>query len=83
MSSYNNDLKKNNYGDLILETVYWTIFLAPNHCNLGTCVIALKRLNGSLKGIKGEEWLDFGKIAKTLEFSLERALNLFCSIGVL
>lgn len=34
-------------------------------------MIALKRRCGNLKGLKNEEWLDFGKIAKQLECSLE------------
>jgi diadenosine tetraphosphate (Ap4A) HIT family hydrolase len=74
-NSYDIDLKGRNYGDLIFETEYWTIFLAPNQSNIGTCVIVLKRRCGTLKGLKGEEWLDFGKIVKKLECSLESAFK--------
>jgi diadenosine tetraphosphate (Ap4A) HIT family hydrolase len=75
MNSYNDDLNNRNYGDLILETEYWIIFLAPNQSNIGTCVIALKRRNGTLRGLNDEEWLDFGNISKMLECSLESAFK--------
>lgn len=69
------DLKGQNYGDIIFETPYWTIFLAPNQSNIGTCVVALKRCCRALKGLKDEEWLNFGKIVKQLEYSIETVFN--------
>lgn len=74
-NSYDIDLKGRNYGDLLLETEYWTTFLAPNQSNIGTCVIALKRRCGTLKCLKDEEWLDFGRLVKILESSLEKAFR--------
>lgn len=73
-----NDVDLNdgrNYGDWLFETEYWTIFLAPSQSNIGTCVVALKRRSGTLKSLKDEEWLDFGKLVKILESSLERAFR--------
>lgn len=72
---YIDELKDRNYGDFIFETPYWIIFLAPNQSNIGTCVVALKRHYGTLDGLKDEEWLDFAKIVKQLEYSLKKAFN--------
>lgn len=69
------DLNGRNYGDLLFETEYWIIFLAPNQSNIGTCVIALKRRCGALKCLKDEEWLDFGRLVKILESSLKKAFR--------
>ena len=67
--------KENNYGDLIAETKYWLILLAPDQKNLGTCVVALKRVDDDLAGLKDEEWLEFGLIVKNLESALKNAFN--------
>ena len=48
---YFEKLKEYNYGDLITETEYWVILLAPDQRNLGTCVVALKRFEGDLAGL--------------------------------
>ena len=69
------DLNGRNYGNLIFETPYWAIFLAPNQSNIGTCVVALKRCCGTLDGLNNEEWLDFGKIVKKLEYSVKIAFK--------
>lgn len=73
--SYIEELKDRNYGDLIYETDYWIIFLAPNQSNIGTCVVALKRDYGTLAGLKSEEWVDFGIIVEKLEFILKKLFN--------
>mgnify|MGYP005852627461 CR=1 FL=1 len=68
-------LKGHNYGDLILETKYWFILLAPDQKNLGTCVVALKRKEGDLAGLKDEEWNDFSRIVKNLQSALKNAFS--------
>lgn len=68
-------LESYNYGDLILETDYWFIFLAPDQKNLGTCVIALKRYEGDLGKLNDEEWHEFSIIVKKLQNSLKKAFN--------
>jgi len=68
-------LKGHNYGDLILETDYWFILLAPDQKNLGTCVVALKRKEGNLAGIKDEEWIDLKKIIVNLQSALKKAFD--------
>jgi diadenosine tetraphosphate (Ap4A) HIT family hydrolase len=68
-------LKGHNYGDLILETEYWFILLAPDQKNLGTCVVALKRHEGDLGRLKDEEWQEFSKIVKNLQSALKKAFN--------
>ena len=73
--NYIKELKDRNFGDFILETPYWIIFLAPNQSNIGTCVVALKRHYGTLDGLIDDEWLDFGNIVRKLEYSLKKAFK--------
>lgn len=68
-------LRCHNYGDLIVETKYWFILLAPDQKNLGTCVIALKRHEGDLGKLNNEEWQDFSKIVTNLQAALKKAFN--------
>ena len=68
-------LNGHNYGDLIFETQYWFILLAPDQKNIGTCVIVLKRHAGDLGGLNDEEWLEFSKIVKNLQYALKIAFN--------
>ena len=75
VSKYLEKLKDHNYGDLILESQYWFILLAPDQKNLGTCVIAIKRDEGDLAGLKDVEWAEFGKIVKNLQFALKKTFN--------
>ena len=70
--SYCAKLKDYNFGDFLLESKYWIVFLAPNQSNLGTCVVALKRHHSTLTGLEDEEWQDFiGLIVK-----MEKALKI-------
>ncbi len=68
-------LKGHNYGDLIFETKYWFILLAPDQKNLGTCVVASNRNVDDLAGLKDEEWEEFSKIVKKLQNALKRTFN--------
>jgi diadenosine tetraphosphate (Ap4A) HIT family hydrolase len=70
-----NDFKDRNYNDLIFESLHWTIFLAPNQSNIGTCLIALKRRCGTLDGLNDEEWLDFGKVVRKVEYSIRNSFK--------
>jgi diadenosine tetraphosphate (Ap4A) HIT family hydrolase len=72
---YFEKLKEYNYGDLITETEYWVILLAPDQRNLGTCVIALKRFEWDLAGLNDGEWQEFSKIVEKLEYALKAAFN--------
>ena len=72
---YFDRLKKYNYGDLLVETEYWLVLLAPDQRNLGTCVVALKRDENSLSGLKKSEWLDFIEIVPDLESALKKAFS--------
>lgn len=63
------------YGELILETPCWMIFLAPSQRYLGTCVVALKRHSPSLSTLKEKEWIDFGLTVHKLEKSVDKAFN--------
>jgi diadenosine tetraphosphate (Ap4A) HIT family hydrolase len=67
--------KGHNYGDLLLKTKYWSILLAPDQKNLGTCVIALNRFECSLAGLKNQEWDEFSRIVKCLHVALTRTFN--------
>lgn len=74
-SEYPEILRGHNYGDLIFETKYWLILLAPDQKNLGTCVVALKREEGNITGLKDEEWMDFSYVVKILQSALKKAFN--------
>ncbi|HMK54777.1 MAG TPA: HIT family protein [Methanobacteriaceae archaeon] len=63
------------YGDLIWETDYWLIYLAPSQRYLGTCVVALKRHVTDLCRLKDEEWRDFAIIVRKMELSLNKLLK--------
>ncbi len=59
------------YGKLIIEKTYWEIYLAPSQRYLGTCVIAIKRHCSSLSELEEEEWMEFSKIVREMEFVLD------------
>jgi len=59
------------YGKLIAEKTYWIIFLAPSQRYLGTCVIAIKRHCSALSELKKEEWMEFSRIVREMEFVLD------------
>lgn len=63
------------YGNLIFETEYWQIYLAPSQRYIGTCVVVLKRHCGNLKGLKPTEWREFVEIVNKLETTLKKAFN--------
>ncbi|WP_292610966.1 HIT family protein [Methanobacterium sp. BAmetb5] len=57
------------------ETEHWLIILAPDQRNLGTCVVALKRDEKELSGLKDEEWADLALVVKKLESAIRKAFN--------
>jgi diadenosine tetraphosphate (Ap4A) HIT family hydrolase len=63
------------YGNLIYETEYWMIFLAPSQRFLGTGVVVLKRQCNKLSELENEEWEDFTKIVEKLETTLTKVFN--------
>ena len=63
------------YGELMEETPYWMIFLAPSQRYLGTCVVALKRRCHSLSELNNEEWKDFIQIVRKMENSVNKAFK--------
>jgi len=68
--------KIKDYGHLLAETKYWMILLAPDQRNLGTCVVALKREEPELSGLKIEEWSELFYVMKSLELAVKKA---FCA----
>ena len=64
-----------SYGNLIFETKYWQIYLAPSQRYLGTCVIVLKRECSNLKGVRYKEWVEFAEIVNKLETGLEKSFS--------
>jgi diadenosine tetraphosphate (Ap4A) HIT family hydrolase len=72
---YFEKLKDYNYGDLITDTKYWIILLAPDQKNLGTCVIALKRDEKALSGLTEDEGKDFIRIVQIAEPALKKAFK--------
>ncbi|WP_231624116.1 hypothetical protein [Methanobrevibacter arboriphilus] len=72
-----------SYGNLIAETDYWEIFLAPpSQRYLGTCVISLKRRCEDLKDLYLEEWADFGKLVESMELANKKLSMQIYLIGV-
>lgn len=63
------------YGNLIYETEYWQIYLAPSQRYFGTCVVVLKRHSGNLRELESEEWADFSEIVQKLENTLNKLFN--------
>lgn len=63
------------YGNLIFETDYWQIYLAPSQRYIGTCVVVLKRHCGNLNELKSIEWIEFTEIVDKLETALKKAFN--------
>ncbi len=63
------------YGELLLETRHWLIYLAPSQRYLGTCVVALKRSKTDLNQLKKEEWIEFGDIVHVMELALSELLK--------
>ena len=72
---YCEKLKKYNFGDFILKTKYWIVFLAPQQSNIGTCVVALNRHAVDLSSLTKEEWLEFGQLVFKLEFSVKQCFD--------
>ena len=64
-----------NFGDPLIQTDHWIVFLAPNQSNLATCVVALKRDKKTLSGLKGEEWEDFIQLLERMEKAVKTAFN--------
>jgi diadenosine tetraphosphate (Ap4A) HIT family hydrolase len=73
--SFCDELKVYNFGDYLLETEHWIIFLAPNQSNLGTCVIALNRPLKNLTGLEKSEWDDFSVLVPDMENAVKKAFN--------
>jgi ATP adenylyltransferase len=63
------------YGDVLFDTPYWIIYLAPSQRYLGTCVVALKRHCKDLSQVEKNEWVDFGIIVQKLEHALEKTFK--------
>ncbi len=68
-------MKTHQFGELVAETEHWLIILAPDQRNLGTCVVALKRDEKELSGLKDEEWADLALVVKKLESAIRKAFN--------
>ncbi len=63
------------YGEIIEETPYWMIFLAPSQRYLGTCVVALKRQCQNLSELNDDEWNDFILTVRRMEDSVNKAFK--------
>lgn len=72
---YFEKLNDQEFGDLIGETTYWLIILAPDQRNLGTCVVALKREETELSGLNPDEWADLSNTVQKLEHAVKKAFK--------
>jgi diadenosine tetraphosphate (Ap4A) HIT family hydrolase len=60
---------------LLFETGYWRIVLAPNQCLIGRCIVHLKRHCGDLSELTHQEMIEWLEVIKTLEFALQSAFG--------
>jgi len=67
--------QKPSENELIYETQYWKVILAPDQSYLGRCYVTLKRHCGDLAELKREEWLDLAEIVKKIENSLKKSFG--------
>jgi ATP adenylyltransferase len=72
---YCEKLTDYNFGDPIIQTDRWIVFLAPNQSNLATCVVALKQSKMTLSGLENEEWQDFIKLLGRMEKAVKNAFD--------
>ncbi len=64
-----------DFGDPLIQTDHWIVFLAPNQSNLDTCVVALKRDQETLTGLFKEEWDDFIELLESMERAVKLAFK--------
>jgi len=72
---YFEKLKNHQFGELLAETEHWLIILAPDQRNLGTCVVALKRDETELSGLKEGEWAELALVVKKLESAIRKSFH--------
>ncbi|KZX16265.1 hypothetical protein MBCUT_09430 [Methanobrevibacter cuticularis] len=63
------------YGELIITSRYWELFLAPSQRYLGTCVLKLKRDCPNLRDLNTEEWCEFTDLVKNIEEAIIDVFN--------
>ncbi len=81
---YCKKLEKYDFGDFILKTKHWIVFLAPQQSNIGTCVIALSRHAEDLSHLTTDEWVEFGQLVFKLESSMRKCFDVtLCNWGSL
>lgn len=64
-----------DFGDPLIQTEHWIVFLAPNQSNLATCVVALIRDQRTLTGLSKEEWDDFIELLESMEKAVKTAFG--------
>jgi len=64
-----------NKGEIILNTKYWQVALAPEQSYIGRCYVTLKRHAGDLADLSKDEILDFRNLVIKLENALKKAFN--------
>ncbi len=68
-------LEDYNFGDPVIQTQHWIVFLAPNQSNLATCVVALKDEKKTLSDLEKYEWNDFIQLLPRMEKAVKTAFN--------
>jgi diadenosine tetraphosphate (Ap4A) HIT family hydrolase len=64
-----------NKDELIFETKFWKVVIAPDQAYLGRCYVILKRHCGDLAELENSEWSDFIEIVKKVESALKKSFN--------
>src|SRR3989344_6640821 len=67
--------QKTNKDELIFETKFWKIIIAPDQAYIGRCYVTLKRHCGDLAELENSEWSDFIELVKKLESALKKSFD--------
>ncbi len=61
--------------NLIFETPFWMVLLAPEQSYVGRSMVVLKRHAASLSDVTAEELADFGSVVKKFEAAAKKAFD--------
>ena len=60
---------------LLLDSGYWSVFLADEQDYIGRCILVLKRHCGSMAELTDVEWMDLLNLIRKLEMCLKTVLD--------
>ena len=69
------DLTEKDREYLLVDSLYWSVFLADEQDYVGRCILVLKRHCGSIAELTEGEWQDLLEIVRRLEACLKKVLG--------